>query len=100
MADKLQPGDRVAYSAYFLRQISAHTGCMPFRQGHYLGPDPVAPATHSRVFWDDIPKLIAAKRGYYGSEDFAEECTKNGEMVATSAIARVGSAKYSSNDIK
>lgn len=94
--NKLNPGDRVAYAARFLREQRVHTGRMPARRGTFVSYDPSSPTTHARVKWDDFDaKRSAAQWG----DDYVVEVQANGEMVAIHAIARVGDPRYALNDL-
>lgn len=56
----LKAGDRVAYSAAFLRSIGAQTGDAGFVRGTYQGEQKVGQRMFARVLWDgdDEPKLV------------------------------------------
>ena len=82
---KLQSGDRIAYSAKFLRNTGQFTGAVPDRRGIYAGPCAWSPA-HSRVHWDDEAERIAAKQGQYAEQDYCDDVMQNGSLVCTSNI--------------
>jgi hypothetical protein len=63
---KFKPGDRIAYSAAFCRDIGAMAGDIPHRRGVYVGERASLPASMRHKFvevqWDDDsdPSLILA----------------------------------------
>ena len=97
------PGDRVAYAASWLRNIGHFSGHIPFRRGTFLGVEKTAPESHGRVKWDDIEELIAecAKdpNSQYADAEYVAEIRANGQLVALSAIAKVGSPRFALNDL-
>ena len=92
-------GDRVAYSASYLRNTGQFTGTAPQRRGTYLGPYEGMPKTHCRVRWDDQEARIAAGVGQFAEADYCDHVRAEGELVALRAIARVGSARFSHSDL-
>ncbi len=97
-----QEGDRIAYAASHLRAIGAFTGAASERRGtfvKYEQPYCGNRITHGRVHWDDEESLIAARCGNFAEEDYCAEIRKNGSLVALSAIAKVGSARFALNDL-
>jgi len=96
---RLQPGDRVAYAASYLRSTGQFTGPAPQRRGTFLGVYDAMPKTHGRVHWDDQEERIAAGAGQFGEADYRDHVRANGELVSLSAIARVGSPRFALNDI-
>jgi hypothetical protein len=96
---KLNPGDRVAYAAAFLKNTGQFTGAAPQRRGTFLGVYDAMPKTHGRVRWDDQEERIAAGLGQFGEADYCEHVRAHGELAALSAIARVGSARFALNDL-
>lgn len=94
---RLQPGDRIAYAAKFLKDTGQFTGAAPQRRGTYLGPD-VAPG-FARVRWDDIETLIADGRGQYADSEYVAHVRKEGSTVHANNIAKVGSGRFALNDI-
>lgn len=96
---KLNPGDRVAYAASFLRNTGQFTGSAPQRRGTYLGAYAGMEKTHGRVRWDDQEERIASGLGQFGEADYCEHVRAHGELVALSAIAKVGSARFALNDL-
>lgn len=96
---RLTAGDRIAYAASFLRNTGQFSGSAPQRRGTYLGPYAGMPKTHGCVRWDDREERIAAGLGQFGEADYCEHVRANGELVALSAIAKVGSARFAHNDI-
>lgn len=53
MKHDIRPGDRVAYSAKFLRSIGCQTGPMPFARGRVIVMRHYAGATLATVAWND-----------------------------------------------
>lgn len=92
----MQAGDRVAYSAAFLKSTGQFTGSAPQRRGTYVGPAPGPEKTHSRVRWDSFDFAHAARQN---GEDYAEHVREHGELAATKNIAKVGSARFALNDL-
>ncbi|WP_316196630.1 hypothetical protein [Bradyrhizobium sp. SZCCHNS3053] len=89
---KLQTGDRVAYSAAFLKNTAQHTGFAPQRRGTFVklwesNPD------FARVKWDDfeasVPQLI---RSY--DADYVADAREHGQLVHIKNVAKVGSAAF------
>jgi hypothetical protein len=89
---KLNPGDRIAYSAKFLKNIGAFTGPEGFRRGTLVSIE----YELARVKWDDFNYASAAKM--YGS-DYADNARDNGQLVNINNIAKVGSARFALNDM-
>lgn len=92
---KIQSGDRIAYSAKFLRDTCQHTGNAPKRRGEYLGVYDAMPDQYSRVKWDDMEALIASGQGQYADLEYCEEIRRRGQIVSNTAICKVNSAKFS-----
>ena len=90
---KLNCGDRIAYSAAFLKSVSGDRA-MAERRATYLGPYPLLPKTHAYVRWDDQEARIATGAGDYACPDYCAEVRANGSVVALKAIAKVGSARF------
>lgn len=93
MASKLQAGDRVAYTARYLRDSCQQAGAVPLRRGTYAGPYAGAKG-YSLVKWDDTAVRIAARSGQYADPEYAQWALANGEMCPDAIIAKVGSARY------
>ena len=59
---KLEVGDRVQYSARFLRSISCFTGELPQARGNIVELLPMGQATLAQVDWgpgaDDVPQKV------------------------------------------
>lgn len=53
MTRTIQPGDRVAYAARFLRSIACHTGPVPFLRGSVTAVRAIAGMTLATVEWHD-----------------------------------------------
>lgn len=51
---KLSPGDRVAFTAKFLKNTGQFTGEVPRWRATYVGPCPYLGAEFARVRWDHI----------------------------------------------
>jgi hypothetical protein len=90
-------GDRVAYAAKFLKNTGQFTGNAGFRRGTFVQVEPRLPS-HGRVRWDDFEAGAAAYAKSYG-EDYVEDARANGQLVALSNIAKVGSARFACNDL-
>lgn len=93
--NKLEPGDRVAYAAKFLKNIGAFTGEMPRRRGmfvKYWDKDP----QFARVRWDDFEDNRAELAKRYG-EDYAADAAEHGQCVLAANIAKVGSPRFALN---
>jgi hypothetical protein len=99
MSKTYTPGDRIAYAAKWLRDTGQFTGSIPFRRGTYIGPAKHAEKTHARVKWDDIESYIASGVCQYGDAEYIADIRANGSLVALSAIAKVGTPRFASNDI-
>lgn len=95
---KLSPGDRIAYSAKFLKNTGQFTGAAPQRRGTYVGLDKRMP-NYARVHWDDEAERIAAREGDFAEQDYCDEIRQNGSLVHANNIARVGSPRFASNDL-
>jgi hypothetical protein len=94
----LNPGDRIALTAAFLKNTGQQTGNAGARRGTYLGPQPGMPA-YGRVRWDDAEDMIASGQGSYAELDFCEDVRANGNLICLKNIARVGSAAFALNDV-
>lgn len=86
---KFQTGDRVAFSAAFLRDTGQQAGPAGFRRGTYIGVAAGWPA-HARVKWDDDDARIASGVGQYGDPEYAADVRLNGSIAAFDALAKVG----------
>lgn len=95
--NQLQPGDRIAYAAKFLRNTGQHTGGAGARRGTYVGPDAHTP-NFARVRWDDFEARADDLARQWG-DDYAADARANGQMVHADNIARVGSPRFASSDI-
>ena len=93
---KLQPGDRIAYAAKFLKSTGQLTGGAPMRRGTFIAMQDEA---YARVHWDDTPQRIADKQGDFAEADYRDEISRNGSMVHAGNIAKVGSARFALNDL-
>jgi len=62
-AFQLQPGDRVAYSAQFLRSIGCQTGELPAARGTVEAIENLGSTQLARIAWDtpgNLPQRVAA----------------------------------------
>lgn len=94
---KLEPGDRIAYAAKFLKNIGAFTGSTPQRRGtfkSYWTADP----QFARVRWDDFESRAAELGAQYG-EDYVADAREHGQCVHANNIAKVGSPRFALNDL-
>jgi hypothetical protein len=57
MKHDIRPGDRVAYSAKFLRSIGCQTGPMPFARGRVITMRHYSGATLATVEWDEPSRI-------------------------------------------
>jgi hypothetical protein len=96
MKQSLQPGDRVAYSAKFLRNTCQFSGAAPQRRGSFVQYDPNG---FGRVHWDDEAQRIAEQEGQFADQDYCNEIAAHGSLVHANNIAKVGSPRFSCNDL-
>ena len=89
-------GNRIAYTAKFLKNTGQFTGSGGTRRGTFIAYD----GDYARVHWDDEAALIAQGRGCYAESDYCEDVRKNGSLVRASNIALVGSARFAVNDLR
>ena len=94
LKQNLTAGDRVAYAAKFLKDTGQFTGAGPQRRGVFMAYDPMP--GYARVRWDDFD--MAACAAQWG-EDYAADAQAHGQLVCASNIAKVGSARFASNDL-
>jgi len=92
----LQPGDRIAYAAKFLKNTCQLTGAAPQRRGTYLGPHAGMPERYSRVRWDDEAEYLAQRAD---DPEYCLNVRTLGSMVATINIAKVGSPRFALTDL-
>ncbi len=84
MKRELQAGDRVAYSANFLRSTCQHTGAVPRMRGTILALLELSKGfTLAEIKWDGVPDRSEDEGGPY--------------RVNVGNLARVGSAAMSAN---
>lgn len=95
--DKLNPGDRVAYAARFLKNIGAFTGAMPQRRGTFVGYWDKNPDM-ARVRWDDFESNAVTLADQYGA-DYVDDARQHGQCVHAANIAKVGSPRFALNDL-
>jgi hypothetical protein len=95
---KLNPGDRVAYAAKFLKDTGQFTGNAGERRGTYLRPAPGMPK-YGYVRWDDEAERIASGQGDYAEADYCKQVRRNGSLVCLPNITRVGSVRFALNDL-
>lgn len=57
---KINVGDRVAYSVTFLRSIGEYTGPMPFGRARVVALEPLGSVTVARLKWEngDLPERV------------------------------------------
>lgn len=93
---RLEPGDRVAYSAKFLKNTGQFTDDAGQRRGtfvKYWGDDRVA-----RVKWDDFEDRAPYYAKQWG-QDYVDDAREHGQCVLAVNIAKVGSPRFASNDL-
>jgi hypothetical protein len=95
--NKLNPGDRVAYAAKFLKNTGQFTGSGPQRRGTFVSYDKASP-DFARVKWDDFEANAAYYDVQYG-DDYTADARQYGQMVHAGNIAKVGSPRFASNDL-
>ena len=95
--NKLEPGDRVAYAAKFLRDTGQFTGAAPQRRGTFVSYDTSSPG-FARVKWDDFEDNAAYYDAQYG-DDYTADARAHGQMVHANNIAKVGSPQFALNDL-
>lgn len=100
-ANLLQPGDRVAYAAKFLKNTGQFTGDAPRRRGTFVkywdhGAKGV-PDT-ARIKWDDFEANAAYYAEQWG-QDYVDDAREHGQCVLAVNIAKVGSPRFASNDL-
>ena len=88
-------GDRIAYTAKFLKNTGQFTGPSGQRRGEFLKYWEMD-SRFARVRWDDFDQGAAAKQ--YG-DDYALDATEHGQIVMACNIAKVGSARFALNDL-
>jgi hypothetical protein len=93
---KLIAGDRVAYAAKFLRATGQLTGAAPQRRGTFLRHDFNG---FCRVRWDNEGEYISSGRGQYADDEYCRDVRENGNLVAITNIAKVGSPRFALNDL-
>ena len=98
--NKLNPGDRIAYAAKFLRDTGQFTGPSPQRRGtfvaYYRGE---SNSGFARVKWDDFEALAANGQGQYGDQEYVDDSRQFGQMVHINNIAKVGSPRFALNNL-
>lgn len=93
----LSAGDQIAYAAKHLRNTGQFTGDAPKRRGVFIKVCDHTP-THAYVRWDDFE----ARADYYAKQygdDYVADARAHGQLVALSAIAKVGSPRFALNDL-
>ncbi len=100
-SSKLEPGDRVAYAAKFLKNTGQFTGSGPQRRGTFVGywnhGARHVPET-ARVRWDDF-EANAAYLAQQNGEDYVADAREHGQCVLACNIAKVGSPRFALNDL-
>jgi len=94
----LNPGDRIAYAAKFLKNTGQQVGPAGSRRGTFLRADDGFAPGYARVRWDDFEASAATLADLYGA-DYVDDARANGQVVHSTAIARVGSARFACNDL-
>lgn len=92
----LQAGDRIAYAASFLKNTGQFANGSGERRGTFVSVEPqyfAGGASHGRVRWDDFEALVARGTGQYGDLEWVQDCRDRGQLIALSAIAKVGSVR-------
>lgn len=95
--NKLNPGDRIAYAAKFLKNISAFTGPTPHRRGTFVSYWDADPQ-FARVHWDDFESNAAHLADQYGA-DYVDDARAHGQCVHANNIAKVGLPRFALNDM-
>lgn len=90
----LQPGDRIAYAAKFLKNTGQFTGGAGQRRGTFVSYQD----EHARVRWDDFEVNATRYAEQYG-DDYVDDARKHGQLVHAANIAKVGSARFALNDL-
>jgi len=93
----MKPGDRVAYTAKFLKNIGAHAGSAPERRGLLVKFDEVSPG-FARVKWEDFEARSAELAARYG-QDYVDDVRANGALVNRDVITKVGSSRFGCTDV-
>lgn len=94
----LNPGDRIAYAAKFLKSTGQQVGPAGSRRGTFLRADDGFAPGYARVMWDDFEAGAPALAEQYGA-DYVDDARANGQVVFAGNIARVGSARFACNDL-
>jgi hypothetical protein len=89
-----QAGDKVGYTAKWLRSVGAYTGSVPFRRGTFVGMDASMSKQFGRVRWDDIEDYIADGSGQFSDPEYVADVRQNGSLINVGNIAKVGSTKF------
>ncbi|WP_316207447.1 hypothetical protein [Bradyrhizobium sp. SZCCHNR3118] len=89
-APNLQPGDRVAYAAAFLKNTGQHTGDAPQRRGTFVK---AWDSNFVRVKWDDFEQNAARLTELWGA-DYVADAREHGQLVHVKNIAKVGSPAF------
>ena len=89
----LRDGDAVAYAASFPKNTGQFTGSAPQRRGVFLGFSRIPGFV--RVRWSDEAETLRN----HADAEYCDEVRRNGSLVATCNIARVGSARFALNDL-
>lgn len=95
----LAAGDRIAYTAKWLKNTGHFTGDVPQRRGTYIGPASGFPPNFGRAKWDDIEAVIATGEGQYGDPEYVADVRAHGSLINVNNIAKVGSARFACNDL-
>lgn len=95
---KLESGDRIAYSAKFLKSTGQFTGGAGERRGTFRAYDDGFSPGYARVTWDDFEATADRLSDQYGA-DYVDDARANGSVVFAGNIAKVGSARFACNDL-
>ena len=93
----LNPGDKIAFTASFLKNTGQFTGTSGARRGVYVKADRMP--GFARVRWGDEETRIAEGVGNYAEADYCADIREHGSLVCEKNICRVGSDKFACNDI-
>lgn len=95
----LVAGDRIAYTAKFLKNTGQYLGPSGDRRGTYIGPALGFPPHFCRVRWDDIEAIIASGEGQFGDAEYVAGVRADGSLMHSGNIAKVNSPKFACNDL-
>ena len=102
MCNKLEPGDRVAYAAKFLKDTGQFSGHSPKRRGtfvKYCTQRDADTRGYCRVMWDDFEACAPALAVQWGDDYVADIREHGGTMIFSGNVAKVGSPRFALNDL-